>query len=94
MLEIVVTLFSTLVGGIALLWMGLRVVAKSAPLGDLAGLYQIFNQMQTSLAAIAGRISDVYQGVLFVEDLFIFLDLPAPLINIGKTIAPPLQHEI
>ncbi|MDX2163486.1 MAG: ABC transporter ATP-binding protein [bacterium] len=80
-------------GGV-LVWMSLRVVAGAATLGDLAGLYQIFVQVQGALSTLTTSAGGVYQSVLFLDDLFTFLDLQPRLTADQGTSAPPLQHAL
>ena len=74
--KVVIDLFVAVLGmGVAagvMIWMGWRVVVGTAAVGDLAALYQIFTQVQSALGAITGRASDVYESVLFLDDLFVF----------------------
>ena len=77
-----------------MVWMGWRVVVGTASLGDLAALYQIFTQVQSALGAITGRAGDIYESVLFLDDLFVFLDLKPLIQDKDEGTLPPLKHEI
>lgn len=81
----------------ALLWMGWRAVTGSASLGDLAAFYQIFRQGQGLFLSLMGSAGEIYQNVLFLEDLFAFFDLPPYLPEAetqGAHSVIPLRHAI
>ena len=96
--KVVIDLFVAVLGmGVAagvMIWMGWRVVVGTAAVGDLAALYQIFTQVQSALGAITGRASDVYESVLFLDDLFVFLDLKPLIQDKDEGTLPPLKQEI
>ena len=58
-----------------LAWMALRVMAGAATLGDLALFYQAFSQGQRLMRSLLGSVGHVYYNVLFLGNLFAFLDL-------------------
>jgi ATP-binding cassette subfamily B protein len=69
-------------GGIALVisaacvaWVGWRALQGEATLGDLALFYQAFSQGQRLMRSLLGAIGHVYYNVLFLGNLFAFLDL-------------------
>ena len=82
------------VAAIVMIWMGSRVLIGTATLGDLAALYQIFTRVQDALGAITGSAGDVYQSVLFLEDLFIFLNLEPKMVAKTGGNLYALKHEI
>ncbi len=79
---------------IVVLWMGWRVLMGTASLGDLTALYQIFSQVQSSLGGIVGQSGNLYQSLLFIADLFDFLDLEPRLVDQADGVVKPLEHEI
>lgn len=92
--DLIVAVIGMLVAGGVMLWMGLQVLEGAATLGDLAALYQIFSRVQEALAQITGRAGDVYESVLFLEDLFVFLDLQPRLVDHPDADVPPLRDSI
>ncbi len=76
-----------------LAWMGLRVMAGVASLGDLALFYQAFSQGQRLMRSLLGSVGHVYYNVLFLGNLFAFLDLEARIVDPPrpKSVAPGTQ---
>jgi ATP-binding cassette, subfamily B, bacterial len=58
-----------------LAWIGLRVAAGALTLGALAQFYLAFRQGQQMLRGLLGQMGDIYREVLFLGNLFEFLDL-------------------
>ena len=92
--DLLVVIFGMGVAGAVMVWMGWRVVVGTATLGDLAALYQIFTNVQDALGTITARAGDVYESILFLEDLFVFLDLEPRLVNNPTEHLAPLRREI
>ena len=96
--KVVIDLFVAILGmGVAggvMLWMGWRVLGGMATLGDLAALYQIFTNVQDALSTITARAGDIYESILFLEDLFVFLNLQPRLVDKPTGHFPRLSHEI
>ena len=93
-IDLIVTLFGMGVAGGVMAWMAWRVFVGTATLGDLAALYQIFTSVQDALSGITTRAGDVYESVLFLDDLFTFLDLQPRLSSPSTGILAPLAHEV
>lgn len=95
-LDIGVTVIGILVTGLVMLWMGWRVLTGTATVGDLAALYQIFSQVQDALNSTVNQVGSLYQSLLFMKDLFDFLDLEPQLVEASNVPVPakPLEHEI
>ena len=82
--------------GLAMIWMVVQAMRGLASLGDLAAFYQIINQGQTVVRTLFSSAGDTYRNMLFLENLFEFLELE-PAINdpAGRQPAPfALQREI
>ena len=94
LIDLFVAILSMGVAVGVMVWMGWRVVVGTASLGDLAALYQIFTQVQSALGAITGRAGDIYESVLFLDDLFVFLDLKPLIQDKDEGTLPPLEQEI
>jgi len=99
--KILTDLFATGVGLVvvagALAWMGAQAAAGSATLGDLGAFYQIFRQGQGLFGALMGSAGDIFQNVLFLDDLFTFLDLTPHLDEVSAQGVHPalrLEHAI
>ncbi|MBK8022230.1 MAG: ABC transporter ATP-binding protein [Chloroflexi bacterium] len=77
--KIVTDFLATLIGfsmvGGALIWMAGRALSGEATLGDLGAFYQIFRQGQGLFSSLMGSAGEIYQNMLFLEDLFTFFDL-------------------
>ncbi|MDD5307577.1 MAG: ABC transporter ATP-binding protein [Deltaproteobacteria bacterium] len=58
-----------------LVWIGLRVAAGALTLGALAQFYLAFRQGQQMLRGLLGQMGDIFRQVLFLGNLFEFLDL-------------------
>jgi ATP-binding cassette subfamily B protein len=70
-----------LVAAACLAWMGLRVMAGTASLGDLALFYQAFSQGQRLMRSLLASVGHAYYNVLFLGNLFAFLDLEARIVE-------------
>jgi ATP-binding cassette subfamily B protein len=56
-------------------WMGWRVLIGQATLGDLALFYQSFNLGQSLVRGVMQNAGELYGSLIFLENLFEFLDL-------------------
>lgn len=90
LLDMAVTGFGLIAAGATLLWMGLRVVAGLATLGDLAAFYQIFRQGQKLAQSLSHSAGDVYRSILFLQDLFDFFALQPRIANDESTESKPV----
>lgn len=64
-----------------LLWMALRAMEGEATLGDLALFYQAFSQGQRLMRSLLASVGQAYYNVLFLGNLFAFLDLQAEVVD-------------
>jgi len=69
-------------------WVALRVMAGAATLGDLALFYQAFSQGQRLMRSLLGSVGHAYYNVLFLGNLFAFLDLESRIAE------PPRPHAL
>src|SRR5260221_1942305 len=67
--------FALLAAAGRLAWMLVRAVHGEATLGDLALFYLAFSQGQRLMRSLMGGVGQVYYNVLFLGNLFEFLDL-------------------
>ena len=72
--QLLASMMALMVTGGVMVWMAFRALRGIATLGDLALLYQAFQQGQTLMRALLGNIGQLYTNVLFLEHLFNFLD--------------------
>src|SRR5260221_1849525 len=77
-----------LAGGVALLvaaaclaWMAWRAMSGEVTLGDLALFYQAFTLGQRLLRSLLGNMGQIYYNVLFLGNLFEFLDLEGRVVD-------------
>ena len=64
---------------LGLAWMVARTLAARASLGDLALFAQVFFQGQRLLHTLLSQAGEIYRNLLFLENLFEFLDLQPQL---------------
>ena len=71
-------------------WAGLRAFRGSGTLGDLALFYQVFTQGQQSIRTLMTSVGESYRNVLFLENLFEFMDLEPLIVDLkpGEEVAP------
>lgn len=67
--------FSLLILGLALMWMGSKALSGVLTLGDLALFYQAFDRGQGLMRTLLGNVGQMIKNSLFLSVLFEFLDL-------------------
>jgi len=72
---------------VALAWMGLQVLKGVIGLGGLALFYQAFYQGQRMMRSLLGSAGEIYRNIMFLENLFEFLDLK-PRIGLPENPVP------
>jgi ATP-binding cassette subfamily B protein len=60
---------------IALGWIAMRILFRTASLGDLAVFLQIFTRGQGMLRSLLGGVGQAMNNTLYLESLFVYLDL-------------------
>ena len=60
---------------LALVWMTRQALAGLFNLGDLAMFYQAMSQGQRLMRSLLTGVGDIYSNLLFLEDMFAYLDL-------------------
>lgn len=73
--DIAAGLVALMVSAACLAWMAWQAMQGRATLGDLALLYQAFSIGQRLVHSLLGNIGNIYYNVLFLGNLFAFLDL-------------------
>lgn len=79
--DIVAGTIALIVSAGCLAWMAWEAMQGRATLGDLAMLYQAFSMGQRLVHALLGNIGSIYYNVLFLGNLFEFLDLQPKVIE-------------
>ena len=72
-----------------MMWMVLRALRGLATLGDIALLYQAFQQGQNLMRSLLGHIGQLYTNILFLEHLFSFLDFTPRVMEPKKVCTLP-----
>ena len=81
--------------GLAMLWMILRTISGRASVGDVVLFYQAFGQGQRLLATLLRNTGEIYQNVLFLENLFELLSIDPKVRDPASPLpAPPLEEGI
>ncbi|MEZ4867916.1 MAG: ABC transporter ATP-binding protein [Caldilineaceae bacterium] len=85
-----------LLSALIALWVLWRASQARYTLGDLALLYQAFSQGQSLLHALLGSVGRIYRHMLFLGNLFEFLDLQPQVIEPSRprSLPQPLQQGI
>ena len=73
--------FALLVTGAALAWMAWRTMQGLISLGELALFYQAFYQGQALMRSLLQNVGQVYANLLFLSNLFEFLDLRPQILD-------------
>jgi ATP-binding cassette subfamily B protein len=98
--KMVADLFAGLIGlvvmGMTMAWLLWRSVRGLANLGDMALFYQVFIQSQRLMRALLGSVAEGYRNLLFLENLFEFMELKPVVVDPEKPVALPSasSHEI
>ncbi len=79
-----------------MVWMVWRAFLGQVTLGDLVLFYQAFDRGQNIMRSLLGNIGQVYANVLFLENLFQFLDLEPQVVDpaVPKPAPERLRHGI
>jgi ATP-binding cassette subfamily B protein len=81
--------FALLLSGATLLWMAGRAFSGLLTLGDLALLFQAFNQGLGLLRSLLQNVGQVFSNSLFLADLFEFLALEPRVTSPPAGLLPP-----
>jgi ATP-binding cassette subfamily B protein len=72
---------ATALSGAATIWMIWRAFNGQVTLGDLALFYQAFSQGQALLRSLLGNVGRIYENILFLGNLFEFLDMRPEIVD-------------
>lgn len=81
--------FSLLILGAALMWMGSKALTGLLTLGDLALFYQAFDRGQGLMRTLLGNVGQMIKNSLFLSVLFEFLDLKSKLADPENPVETP-----
>jgi ATP-binding cassette, subfamily B, bacterial len=81
--ELLAACFALAIGALCTGWMLWRVAQGSVSLGDLVLFYGAFSQGQRTFKSLFAAAGQVYYNVLFLGDLFAFLDLPGTVVSLA-----------
>lgn len=87
------TIFSLLILGVVLMWMGTRVLGGALTLGDLALFYQAFDRGQGLMRTFLGNVGQMIKNSLFLSVLFEFLDLKSKISDPENPVETPQNLE-
>ncbi|MCH8819901.1 MAG: ABC transporter ATP-binding protein [Acidobacteria bacterium] len=73
--------FGLLVTGAALAWMACKTMQGLISLGQLALFYQAFHRGQSLMRSLLQNVGQVYSNMLFLSNLFEFLDLETQVMD-------------
>jgi ATP-binding cassette subfamily B protein len=82
--------------GLTLMWLIWQAIQGLITLGDLTLFYQSFNRGQGVLSSFLGSIGQIYTNILFLGNLFEFLELEPQIVDSPgqERIQPTLKKEI
>ncbi len=78
--------------GAAMIWMGYRASLGFLTLGDLALFIQAFFQGQRMMRSLLGNAREIYRNIMFLENLFEFLELQPAIAEQERPLAHPGLH--
>jgi ATP-binding cassette subfamily B protein len=88
-------LFVLVVSGVSIGWVAWRVFRGQLTLGDLALFYQAFQQGLSLSRSLLENVGQLYGNVLFLGDLFEFLELKPRVVNSEPSLpAAPVRKSI
>lgn len=70
-------------------WIALGVFSNTASFGDLAVFYQVFSRGQLILSSLLGGVGQILSNSLYLESLFLFLDLKSKIATSEQTLKFP-----
>lgn len=96
LLQLLAGLLGLLTLAIIVGWMLLQALAGRFSLGSLAMFYQTINQGQRLMRSLLTGVGEIYRNLLFLDDLFTFLDLQPQLRDPEQptAVAPGLQQAV
>ena len=87
--EFAAGVIALLISASCLAWMGWQAMQGQATLGDLALFYQAFSLGQRLVRTLLGNVGQIYYNLLFLGNLFEFLDLKSEVLDPPRPRAAP-----
>ena len=79
--DLAASTIALLIAGTCLFWMAWQTMQGHATLGDLALFYQAFSLGQGLVRSLLANVGHVYYNILFLGNLFAFLDLESHVLD-------------
>ncbi|MBA4390125.1 MAG: multidrug ABC transporter ATP-binding protein [Syntrophus sp. (in: bacteria)] len=93
--ELGASALALLTTALAMLWMIFRTIAGKAGVGDIVLFYQAFGQGQRLMANLLRNTGEIYQNVLFLENLFELLETKPKICDPENPLpVPDLNEEL
>ena len=89
--EFAASTLALLVAAGCMAWMVWQAMQGQASLGDLALFYQAFSLGQKLVRELLGNVGHIYYNVLFLGNLFEFLDLRSRMLDAPQVVAMPFK---
>ena len=89
--QVAASLIGLMTVGGCLAWLGWRALQGQASLGDMALLYQALNQGQSLLRSLLQTGGQLYGNLLFITNLFEFLDLTDRVVEAVEPLPLPAE---
>ena len=80
-----------MVAGGSLAWMVWEAIQGRAKLGDVALFYQVFSVAQRLVRSLLGNVGHIYYNLLFLGNLYEFLDLQSRVVDPSQPRTVPAQ---
>ena len=87
--ELAATAFAMLLAGACLAWVLWQAITGAVGLGEAALFYVAFGQGQRLMRSLLSGAGRIYYNVLFLGNLFAFLDLESRVADPARALAPP-----
>ncbi|MFZ1395917.1 MAG: ABC transporter ATP-binding protein [Candidatus Promineifilaceae bacterium] len=93
--QIAASLSGMLTLALVMAWVGWRALAGYFSLGDMTMFWQAINQGRQLIGNLLSGVDSIYRNLLFLEDLFQFLDTEPHMVDPDEPVeVPPLEKEI
>ncbi len=86
-------LIGMLAAGACMAVMAWRALQGAGSLGDLVLFYQVINQGQSAMRALLQNVGQLYGSLLFLSNLFEFLDLEKQVVDPAQPVSMPDRPE-
>ena len=90
--DLAASAIALMISAACLVWVAWQAVLGRTTLGDLALLYQAFSIGQRLMRSLLGNVGQIYYNVLFLGNLFEFLDLESHVLDPPSPSRAPLAE--